>query len=259
MDNLDNFSSLNPFEQLFADDNISEVEKLDLNFGPRFSEICAFHGSSKCLDYLVEGGFELSPLLNLYRLKRGDSVFPHVSHPDDLYCALIYGRYKQLPGSLEEACIAKPSIRTALLTLIKLVDKHAFDMEDYPSMIYPLYTPQEWSVCVSRCESNIITLLIKLELYDLFNGSQLSHKATLAVSQATHKERKELAKRCSLPITYLLYKGRRQKRDPVSRKLNNLMRRKPVSECKSENQEQTDFGALIKTFFEIPALSSLCS
>ena len=51
---LDNFDALNPIEELFAQDRIKEVRELEMDFPPRFSEICVRFGASRCFEYLVE-------------------------------------------------------------------------------------------------------------------------------------------------------------------------------------------------------------
>jgi hypothetical protein len=215
---LDEFKSLNPYEQLFADDNITEVTQLDVNFGPRFSEICAHFGSNKCLDYLIKHGHELSPLLNIYRIKRKESILPFISHYDELYTVITEGVHKELlplpNGEEDEKRIRKPSVRIALLTLIKLTRECTFDfdVENYQELILPLYAPEEWTRCINESGSWVVSSLIKLQMFDLFNGSHLSHKAVYALEQATRKDRRELRRRCLLPVTYTLRK-RRQRPD----------------------------------------------
>jgi hypothetical protein len=234
MGKLDKFETLNPYEQLFADDDLGKVKELEVDFGPRFSEICVFFGSNKCLNYLIEGGYKLSPLLNIYRLNRKEDILPFVSHPDELYNILIQGRYELLPlpsGEDDETRILKPSPHTALLTLIKLSFKHEFDMVDYASMILPLYTPEEWSRCVSESGPWVVSSLIKLEMFDLFNNSRLSHRTISAIKNATSNDRRKLKKRCSLPITYTLHKRRGIKTEDAYTR--GLLRRIKASQCKA--------------------------
>jgi hypothetical protein len=104
-------------------------------------------------------------------------------------------------------------------------------MVDYASMILPLYTPEEWSKCVSESGPWVVSSLIKLEMFDLFNNSHLSHRAISAIKNATFNERKKLKKRCSLPITYVLYKRRETKTDDAYTR--GLLRRIKASQCKA--------------------------
>lgn len=231
---LDDFQFLNPIEQLFADDDLDAVKQLEMDFSPRFSEICAQRGSSKCLEYLIEEGHELSSLINLYRIKRGEKPIQEVSHDEELFLVLVMGRDEMLPytaieSKLSEVCadlmvrcdnsevpalargvedaqsghIDRPSVRVAFRTLIRLLDNHVYDMVDYTSKIYPLYTPVEWREFIGRCGARQIGALIVHKKYRFLDGARLSNQAMKVIKQISVRKRNLVERYCSLPITYL--------------------------------------------------------
>lgn len=169
-----------------------------MSFGPRFSEICAHFGSEDCLQYLIETGHELSQRLNLYRMRRGDEIVPLVSCSEELYYVLCHERDHLLPlpeGQDDEALIriSRPSPRTALLTLIRLLENNAFDMIDYATKVRALYDVRERAVWSGQLSTRVIQKVIEHGLYDFLCPRGLS---IVAFMRLTKRERKDLSQHC---------------------------------------------------------------
>jgi hypothetical protein len=203
LETLETFLYLNPIEQLFADNNVEEVREFEIHFGPRFSEICAHFNSDECLNYLIEGGHDISDRINLYRLNNDKPIIPFVSHPEELFYALVNGMHHVLPeqGNIDAHRIKRPSIHTALRTLIEL-QKHAFNMIDYEPIIYALYTDEEWSKCINDSSSVMISSLIENKFFRFLRYSHLGYSVTLAIKRATPEQLKEIKKHCTIPTSY---------------------------------------------------------
>jgi len=209
---LNTFTTLNEIEQMFADDNIEAVKELEMSFGPRFSEICAQRGAQKCLDYLIEEGHELSPSINLYRIKRGEKPIPEISHDDELYFALVFGHDELLPLSEHDSNprrqdnngrIDRPSVRIAFRTLIRLLRNNAFDMVDYTSKIWPLYLQSSWQEFIGRCGWRPIEFLVSHKMYQFLDGVQPSYRTVKMLARLSSRKRRVIGKHCLLPVCLL--------------------------------------------------------
>jgi len=224
---LDNFKNMNYIEELFAKDDLEAVKQLEIDFGPRFSEVSVHFGSKKCLQYLIDGGYELSPLINLYLIKKGEMPIQEVSHDSELYTVFTTGRTELLPLttserldylcklSLDSLCklsdistivrIERPSISVAFKTLVRLMNYHAFDMIDYASKIYSFYSDFEWKRFIEESGPNVIRFLMKYKLCYFLKNAQLSNKVLSFFKRLSKREFDLIEKYCSIPILYQLY------------------------------------------------------
>ena len=216
---LDNFKHMNYIEELFAKDDLEAINQLEIDFGPRFSEVCVHFGSKKCLQYLIDKGYELSPLINLYLIKKGEMPIQEVSHDSELYIVFTTGRTELLPLSTSEVLdtlcnlsnispvvrIERPSISAAFKTLVRLTNYHAFDMVDYASKIHSLYYDFEWKRFIEESGPNVIRFLMKHKLYYFLENAQLSNKVLSFFKRLPKRELDLIEKYCSVPILYQLY------------------------------------------------------
>jgi hypothetical protein len=138
-DIINSFDNLNEVEELFANDDLEAIKKLNISFSPMMSEICAFYGSNKCLKYLEENNYEISNLINLYAIRRNHILSINIPHDDELITALKYNRIERIPN------IELPDIEIALEALIYVLKerRYSFDI-DYVKLVYDLYSSKEW-------------------------------------------------------------------------------------------------------------------
>lgn len=196
---LDTFTSLNPIEEFFATDNIEEVKQLEMEFSPRFSEICAHYGSQKCLDYMIEKEMPLSPLVNLYLIKRGQAPLSFLHHRGELYFILYYDKHDMLP------LIELPSIDVAFKTMMKMMQENAFDTIDHARIIYELYTPGEWTRYISGLASKVITLLLQTDKLYLLRNVRVKSSTIKMVLETAPDRLDTLKEICILPVVCKAY------------------------------------------------------
>jgi hypothetical protein len=202
---LDDFGSLNPIEELFSQDKMEEVKQLEMDFPPRFSEICVKFGAWKCFEYMLEKdaqngqepgaeGSCISWRVNLYLIKQNKKPLAYIHHPAELCFVLYYDRKEMLP------LIELPSIDIAFKTMMKFIRENSFDAVDYVREIYDLYPSSSWCRHIGTRSAKTITFLLQVGKDYLLRGVKITSSTIREVVLSAPDKLETLRELCVFPI-----------------------------------------------------------
>jgi hypothetical protein len=161
---LVDYEELDEIGKLLKNDDIEAIKGKYLN--QTHSEICAYYGSNKCLEYMSSQNMTISPLINLYAIERGHTLTLSIPHPDELLMLLLKNDFSSIPK------IKLPPVDNAINVLYDIAGDFSIPFKEATAAVRSSYNDNEWN---SMNQESIIKL-VELQLPEYLIGCNIHFK-----------------------------------------------------------------------------------
>lgn len=149
-DDLVESFELDEIGQLLKEDKVEEIKSKGKYLTQQHSEICAYYGSNKCLEYMTSEGMTISPLINLYAIKQNQKLTISIPHDDELHMLITQGNLDAISK------LAPPPVNIVVDTFYDLSEEFGLPLDEALKLVRAKIDNTQWN---SMSQESIVKMI----------------------------------------------------------------------------------------------------